>query len=155
VVAGGFPDAHLHLVGSGPLRGELEALAADLGLESRVAFHGSVPHDELPPYYRAADLHVLSSRFESQGMAVLEAAACGTGTVGTAMGVLRDLGPAARTVPAGEPDALARSILDVLEHPDGAADLGRAAREAVLDDYTLDRCVSRLEAIYASLTKNG
>ena len=83
-VADALPHAHLHLVGSGPLRGELEAHAADLGLRDRAGFHGAVPHDELLSYYRAADIHVTSSRFESQGMAVLEAAACGTGTVGIA-----------------------------------------------------------------------
>ncbi|MGH2542384.1 MAG: glycosyltransferase, partial [Ardenticatenaceae bacterium] len=77
------PGVHLHIVGSGPLRVELERLATDLGVAARVTFHGEVGHERLPGYYRAADLFVLSSRYESQGMVALEAAACGLPIIGT------------------------------------------------------------------------
>ena len=75
-VARDVPDVHLHLVGDGQLRSELGQQAEELGVAPRVTFHGAVPHDRLPDCYRAADLLVCSSRYESQAMVGLEAAAC-------------------------------------------------------------------------------
>ncbi|MCU0304395.1 MAG: glycosyltransferase family 4 protein [Thermoanaerobaculales bacterium] len=150
LLAGRHPDARLHLVGEGPLRETLAARAATLGLADRVRFHGPVAHDLLPPFYRAADLHLVTSRFESQGMAVLEAAACGTATVGTAVGILRGLGDAAVTVPDREPRALASAVKAVLEHGSRGLDLGRRAAETVRRDLSLEASVGRLARVYLS-----
>jgi glycosyltransferase involved in cell wall biosynthesis len=152
-LAAQLPDARLHLVGDGPLQRRLASEARRLQIADRVTLHGAIDHDQLPAIYRAADLHLVSSRFESQGMAVLEAAACGTGTVGTAVGLLPELVPAARTVPVGDAEALANATLELLADPKGSAELGAAALDAVRDRYTLDHCVTRLEEIYRSLAE--
>src|SRR5262245_59046009 len=67
-----------HLVGSGPLRSELEGQAAALGLQGIVVFHGPKPHDEIPDWFRAADAFVLPSRSEGVPGVLVEAMACGT-----------------------------------------------------------------------------
>ncbi len=54
------PTAHLHLVGDGPRRTFLAQLVVTLKLTGNVTFHGQVPHDHLPAYYRLADLCVLT-----------------------------------------------------------------------------------------------
>jgi glycosyltransferase involved in cell wall biosynthesis len=147
-VSRSLPCAHLHLVGDGPERGTLERSIRELSLVGRVTLHGPVPHHLLPPYYRAADLHIVSSRFESQGMTTLEAAACGTATVGTAVGILPEMG--LPTVPTSDPAGLAAAVLGVLESPNGARRLGEMARTWVHDELTLDRCVARLVGLYSS-----
>ena len=143
------PNAHLHLIGEGPLEAELVAYARSLGLGDRVLFHNEVPHHRLPPFYRAADLHIVSSRFESQCMTVLEAAACGTGTIGTDVGILPDLGTTAVTVPVGDPDALIAALLELLERRTSAQELGETARTLVHREFDLDTCTARLEAVYS------
>jgi mannosylfructose-phosphate synthase len=67
---------------------ELKAKAAELNLEDRIDFSGFVADDDLPDYYRAADLFVLSSRYEPFGMTAIEAMASGTPTIITVHGGL-------------------------------------------------------------------
>ena len=67
---------------------ELRALADDLGIADRVVFHDYIEDQDLPDYYRAADVFCLSSRYEPFGMTAVEAMACGTPTVVTTEGGL-------------------------------------------------------------------
>jgi glycosyltransferase involved in cell wall biosynthesis len=144
---------HLHIVGDGPLRADLEALAASLGIGQHVTFHGAVPHEQMPAYYRAADLCVMSSRHEGQGLVILEAAACGRVTVGTVVGLLPDLVPATDAVPVGDDKALAEAVVAALQDPAMLAAAGRAACEAVQADYTLEGTVAQFLGLYAELTE--
>ena len=96
VLADREPEAVLHLAvgGNDPtpteqaLYSELKCLVAELGLADRVYFGRFIPDDELADSYRAADLFVLSSRYEPFGMTAIEAMACGTPTVVTIHGGL-------------------------------------------------------------------
>jgi glycosyltransferase involved in cell wall biosynthesis len=78
-----LPDHTLLLVGEGPERAALEALAQRLGVADRVRFEGAVPHKALPRYYTAADVMVLASSREGWANVLLEAMACGTPVVAT------------------------------------------------------------------------
>lgn len=146
------PGVHLHIVGEGPLRRELQHQAGALGVREHVTFHGAVLHDCLPNWYRAADVCVLSSRFESQGMVALEAAACARPTVGTAVGLLPDLMPAPWTVPVGDDRALAEVLCRVLRNPQERTTLGQACLEAVRARYSVQETTRRLRELYATLT---
>lgn len=151
-VADHMPDARLVIVGQGQLAGTLRDLTRELDLNDRVELRGEVAHQHLPELYRSASVFVQSSRHEAQGMAVLEAAACGTPIVGTAVGALFDLVPdAAAATPVGDADALARALLDLLRDPDQAAQIGRAAQQAVAREYSLERSADRFMSIYESL----
>ena len=70
-------DTSLLIVGTGPAELMLKRLSSELGLDDRVIFTGFVPNDELPLYYAAGDASVLASKFETQGLVVIEAMACG------------------------------------------------------------------------------
>lgn len=109
-VASRRTGAVLHVVGEGPERKAIESLARARGLGDRVRLHGAVPHDALPPLYRGARLFVLSSLFESQCLAALEALACGTPVAGTAVGILPEIVPASLLAAPGEPAALAEAM---------------------------------------------
>jgi glycosyltransferase involved in cell wall biosynthesis len=120
----------LDCVGADARAGAVQTRAQALGLGDRIRFHGLVPPALLAPFYRAAHLLVLSSRYESQGVVVLEAGAAGLPTVGTAVGLLPTLAPrAAQCVPAGQPEALARAICDLLADEPRRQQMGAAAQE--------------------------
>ena len=82
-----YRDAHLLIVGDGP---EADALQAACGrasdLADAVTFAGYVPHEDTPPFYRAADVFALSSDFDNSPNVVLEAMACGLPVVATDVG---------------------------------------------------------------------
>lgn len=145
------PNTHLHLLGDGPLRPALEQLAKELNLAAHLTFHGAVPHHETPRFYQAADLCVLSSRFESQGMVVLEAAACGVTTVGTAVGILPEIVPAEQVVPVGEVETLAEAIMAAISNPARVREIGRGQVDQVGERYSLAKCVQGLRGLYSGL----
>jgi teichuronic acid biosynthesis glycosyltransferase TuaC len=76
-----LPDWRLAIVGEGPERASLEALAHELGVSDRVEFRGPQPHTALPRYYSAADVMILASSREGWANVLLEAMACGTRVV--------------------------------------------------------------------------
>jgi glycosyltransferase involved in cell wall biosynthesis len=79
-------NARLLLVGDGPLEPALRKQAASLGIADRVTFTGSIPNRELAPYYSAADVFALPSKFDNSPNAVLEAMACEVPVVATNVG---------------------------------------------------------------------
>jgi len=145
--------AHLHLVGEGDRRAPLERLAAELGVDRAVSFHGAVPHDRLAQYYRAADACVLSSRFESQAMVVLEAASCGCRTIGSAVGILPEIARRSALVGPRDPEALARVLASELGRPNGRLPHGDIGQDALDRDYGLPASVARFVGLYQSLSR--
>jgi len=71
------PEARLVLVGEGPAKEHLIKLAGELGVADKVIFTGFVPDSELPRFYAACDVLTLASKFETQGLVILEAMAVG------------------------------------------------------------------------------
>jgi len=72
-----IPDARYLLVGTGPDRGRIEKLVADLGVQDGVVFAGFVPDEELSEHYNLCDLFAMPSKAEGFGIVYLEALACG------------------------------------------------------------------------------
>ncbi|MEQ9607157.1 MAG: glycosyltransferase family 4 protein [Kiloniellaceae bacterium] len=123
-----IPGLHLWIVGGGPERARLEALAGALGVTPRVRFLGVVPHAEMPAVYSAADLLILASEREGWPNVLLEAMACGARVVATRVSDVTDM---VNTPVAGawieerSAAALARAIRGLLDNP-----LPRAATRA-------------------------
>lgn len=76
-----LPGCTLAIVGDGPEKTRLKALATEQGVDRRVIFCGSQPHADLPSFYSAADLSILSSSREGWANVLLESMACGTPVV--------------------------------------------------------------------------
>lgn len=83
-------DITLDIIGEGILEADLKHHAKQLGMSHRVNFLGKIPHTELHTYYSRAQLHIVTSHHEAFCMAILEAGACGTPTIGTNVGLIAD-----------------------------------------------------------------
>lgn len=101
----GFPRALLLIVGEGPERARLIRQAAKYHLENSVVFDGWT--DDLFPYYRGADLFLLTSNYEGYGRTLVEAAACGLPTVSTDVGIAREVLPSSCVASVGDASQLA------------------------------------------------
>ncbi|WP_420129801.1 glycosyltransferase [Longimicrobium sp.] len=145
-------DARLVILGDGPLRAELGALAAQMGVADRVDLPGSVP--ALAPWYHAADVFALPAvaRSEAFGLVQLEAMAAGTPVVNTRLDsgvpfVSRD-GETGITVPPADAGALAAALNRLLDDDALRARFGHAARERVRGEFSLEQMVARTLAVY-------
>jgi teichuronic acid biosynthesis glycosyltransferase TuaC len=109
-------EYHLYLVGDGPLRGELMAQAETHDLATHITFVGLRVHDELPDWYRAADLTVLPSRSEGLPNVLRESLACGTPFVASNVGGISEIADpdSSLLVPAEDPSSLADAIAQAL-----------------------------------------
>ena len=144
-------DVRLDCVGEDALDGDVQRRAAALGLGAHVVFHGFLPQDELAGFYRRAHLNLLASRYESQGVVVLEAAAAGLPTVGTAVGLLPTLAPeAARAVPPGDSGALADAVSGWLLDP-AAREAAGAAAQHFANEHDAAWTARTFERLYGAL----
>jgi glycosyltransferase involved in cell wall biosynthesis len=146
------PEARLLIVGDGPQRAELQALAASLGVVDRTRFAGRAPHDEVPGWLQQLDVFAAPSRQESFGVAVVEAGACGLPSVVTAVGGLPEVVLHERTglvVPAENPAALAAALRRLALEPETGRRLGAAARAHVASTYAWPASLDAMEAALA------
>ncbi len=96
-------------------------------------------------------MFLLTSRYESQSLVALEAAACGCPVVGTAVGVLPELLDPQQVVPLGDAAALAGVISGLVREPARRTTSASASRATVLAHFTLDQTVAELESLYQEL----
>jgi len=145
-------DAHLLLIGKGPLREYLDQLALELGVSERITFLSEVA--DIRPYYQAADVFALSSvmRSEAFGIVQLEAMACGKPVINTQLnsGVtfVSPHGVSGLTVPPADSVALGEGISQLLNQPEWRAELGDRARQRVTGDFTVERMVQSTLELY-------
>lgn len=143
------PDLVLFLAGDGPLRQELEAEAARLGVDDRVRFLG-VRRDRAT-LYAAMDAFVLPSRWEGLSLALVEAMGAGRAIVATDVGgnpeVIRS-GQTGLLVPSNDADALAAALEKLARDRALRTALGDAAAADARSRFSIDRHVAQLAALY-------
>lgn len=162
----GLPPKLLVVGGPSGPRGDAELaamhrLADELGLADRIRFLPAQPHERLSTFYRAADVCLVPSRSESFGLVALEAAACGTPVVASAVGGLTTLvedgktGYLVETKDAGDDwaraEGFAARVAAILDDGAFAAEMGMAAAERARG-YTWPLAAARLRRLYGDLT---
>ena len=144
-----LPRARFVIVGDGPLRGDLEAQAASLGVANKVLFTGA--RRDIPELLSAMDIFVMPSLYEGGPITVLEAMAMGKPVVSTPVGMVPDAienGVSGSLVPAAQSGPITQAVLGLLTHPDLAAQLGRQARAVVTERFSPDAMVDGVVAVY-------
>jgi glycosyltransferase involved in cell wall biosynthesis len=140
------------VVGDDTLQGEMQALSQRLGLSQRVNFRGFMTQRQLRPLVQAADLMIVSSRHEAGPLVLLEAAAVGVPTVGTAVGHVAEWAPdASVAVPVGDAASLAAAIQRLLMDEDLRLGIARAAFERATREDA-DYTAGRFQALYSGLS---
>jgi glycosyltransferase involved in cell wall biosynthesis len=151
------PNAVLVFAGEGPLRSQLEARAATLGLGERVRFLGFVNQTQLPAVYCGADLFVLPSSYDACPVVVCEAMLCGLPVVLSdeirgRFDLVRP-GLTGEIFPCGEVSALGSTLRRLLNNPSALAVLSRNAR-ARMDTWSLrENIVGTIEAIRVAVQR--
>lgn len=154
------PDAHLDVVGDGPLRPELERIAAEAGVADAVTFHGSTSDGERDALLSNAAVFAMPSRVdgfasgEGFGIAYIEAGAHGLPVVGGNVGGASDAVIAGETgllIDPESPEAVANALCELLLDPSRARAMGQAGWEhARLLSW--NRTASEVEAVLDEVT---
>lgn len=143
-----FHDVVFVIVGDGPLRGELEKLSAELGIERNVVFTGF--RNDVREALGTFDIAVQASLWEGTPLTLLEALAMGKAVVATnvdGMGEILEEGKNALLVNPGDPNGLAAKIIYLLDHADERARLGLNAYEKS-QRHSVDAYLTKLETVY-------
>ncbi|MCW9034908.1 MAG: glycosyltransferase [Rhodospirillales bacterium] len=137
-------DPYLWIVGEGPLRQELEALAGKLAIKPRVRFLGW--RDDVEALYAAADIFICPSRHEPLGNVVLEAWAQGKPVIAAdslGPGILIQNEVNGLLVPVDDDQAMASALKWLIKEPDFAEELAQAGQAAYEKDFTEEAVVSQ------------
>jgi glycosyltransferase involved in cell wall biosynthesis len=146
------PQALFVLAGDGPLRPAIERMASG-ALAQAVRFMGE--RSDVPEIMCAADMVVLPSLSEAFPTVLIEAAMAGRPAVATRVGGIAEIVEDGRTgllVPPSNPIALAGALMRLIEHPDEAAAMGRAAAAKARAEFTIARQAERTLAVYREAT---
>ena len=149
------PQASLVVAGDGPQRATLHALAQALGLRD-VRFVGSVPPDEMPALYAAADVYLNGSDIDNMPLSLIESFAAGVPVVTTDAGgipLMVEHGRTAMVIPRGNDAAMADAALRLLREPALAATLITEARREVDQRYTWSAVGGQWDALYGRLAR--
>ncbi len=151
-VAQADPATRFVVAGDGPLRADLEVMAAAGELRGRTHFLGW--WENLPALYADLDVVALTSRNEGTPVCLLEAMAAGVPVVATRVGGVPDVVRHEETgllVPPGDPAALAVALASLLADPERRSALGLAGRRAAYPAYDVKTLIARVEALYREL----
>jgi glycosyltransferase involved in cell wall biosynthesis len=147
-------DVHFLLVGDGPERERLHVRTRALHLEDVVHFAGA--HTDVRPFLAAMDVFLVSSIFEGLPVALLEAMSMQCGIVSTSVGGIPEVvrhRANGLLVDAGRPMLLAEAVLQMIRSPSLRADCARAARQTVIDGFSLQRMTRQLERTYVEVVQ--
>jgi glycosyltransferase involved in cell wall biosynthesis len=145
------PRTRLLLVGDGALRASLEKQARAVGVADSVTFTGF--RRDVRRLLGVADVVALPSLWEGLPLTLIEALAMAKPVLATAVNGAPDVvvdGHTGLLVPPGDSQAFGRRLVELLDAPDRAACLGRAGREHVLANFTIDRQIEETARCYVA-----
>jgi glycosyltransferase involved in cell wall biosynthesis len=147
---------HMVLAGDGPLRESLCQLAQDLGILNRVHFLGL--WERVPLLMRALDVFVLASKFETFGVALLEAKAAGLPTLASRFNEIPDIvrdGQDGMLFPVGDDAAFASLLIRLARDSGLRMTLGRSALDDARQRFSLQAVVGRHQQLYDQVCGSG
>jgi glycosyltransferase involved in cell wall biosynthesis len=150
-----FPSTKFLIVGDGPLRKKLEDQAEDLNISAHLVFTGK--RKDVPDLLSVMGIFVLPScSREGLGISIIEAMASEKPVVATEIGGIPEVVADEETgylVPPQNPDALAKAIVNLLQSPQRAKEMGRRGRARFEEKFTKRKMLSEVENLYLNLMK--
>ena len=155
-----YGGVQLVIIGDGPLRRSLQALAEALKVQDRVRFLGALPHAQVLAWMRKAAMLVLpgvrtaTGRAEGLGLVLLEAAATGVAVIGSRVGGIPEVvvdGHTGLLVPERDEGALAESLAALLDDPARRHRMGAQGRALAEQRFDIHQQSAALESLYDSL----
>ena len=156
-----FPDWSLRVLGQGPERERLAALAAQLGISQQVTFLGHLPSTQTPDVYRTFDVLAVPSIglpnwVEQFGRVIIEAMACGVPVVGSSSGEIPwVIGDAGLIAPEGDVTALCGILTTLAADPVRRVALAAAGRRRVLAHFTQARVAAATAQVYGEMMQTA
>lgn len=152
-LAAGVSAATLHLVGQGSFAATLEARAAAGRARDRIVFHGGLPREELPDFYRAADLFLFASETETQGLVLAEAHACGLPAVAVRASGVDEVVVDGETGLLTKPETgeMADAAIGLLLDGERRRAMGEAARRLAEERFSARRQIDAMVGHYTAL----
>jgi len=156
-----YPDFTAVVIGrttleNRPFVESLKSRLAAAGLADRLYFLGELPIAEVPLWYQRISIYVFASREEGFGLTILEAMAAGNAVVaalaGAAAQILTDQDNGL-LVRAGDADALAAALEQLMRDPQQVSEMGHRARAHVLANFSREQEVDRIVAVYGQIWK--
>jgi L-malate glycosyltransferase len=146
-----FPSTRLVIAGAGPEEHEIRRRVARTPALARVRLTGPLDHARVVSVMQACSVYCIPSYGEPFGLGALEAMACGRAVIGTSAGGLQHLidERGGRKVPAGDVDALAGALRELLGAPEMRHKMGAHNRGVIEHHYAWPHVIGRLEDIYA------
>lgn len=152
-----IPETSFLVVGDGDRRAELEEMAVKLGLGKSVRFAGT--RSDIPRMLATLDIFLLTSKMEANPVSIMEAMAMERPVVAFDVGSVHQTVLDRKTgilVPPGDIPQMAAEVINLINHPEVAAQIGRAARTHVVERWSVDAMVQgyeqMIEEIYRSKT---
>lgn len=145
---------HLGIIGDGPDRQRVLYTIHDLGLQNAVTVRGKLKPEAVRDCLQQADVFVLSSLSEGISNAVLEAMSCGVPVVTTDCGGMREAvsdGVEGFVVPVRDPESMAEALGRLINDPELRRRMGEAARQRVLQEFTLERQIDQWMELFESV----
>lgn len=148
-------EYHLIIGGGGPLEKDLKEQVAKGGLGGRITFTGFIPQEEIPAYFGACDVFILSSimKTEAFGIVQLEAMSCGKPLVatkipGSGVAWVNADGISGKNAEPADAESLAGAILEVSGNKEG---YGKGARERYERHFTKEKMIHSILNVYENL----
>lgn len=150
-------NAQLEVIGDGPHRAALEEESKSLGVTDRITFAGWRTQAEVYAAYRTADIFVLPTLREAQGVVLQEAMLHGLPVVASDTGGVPEslnFGDAGKLFPKSDADALARAIVEIVDAPEATRAMAHRAVDYVRGRYTKTAVRLAHEQLYTSVLSN-
>jgi len=144
------------IVGDGPFLGDLKTLTSNLGLDKYVKFIGQQSHNHVMEYMSICEIFTMPSWQETFGLVYAEAMAHGKPIIGCrGQGVdgIVTHGKTGLLVKPKDVDSLVEAVDFLLSHSNEAQEIGRRARDLVLEKYTWERSAEKLVEVYKDILK--
>ena len=152
------PDLHVIVVGEGSEKNEFETITRSSPCAEHIHMLGSIPNDDMPDLYRAADVSILPSLMEATSITGLEAMACGLAVIGTNVGglpVIINDGVNGLLVKPKSAEALADAIQNLLSDRNLTKNMGREGRKRAVNEFSWSKIAQHVIDSYPRVSSLG